>query len=298
MPLRVRAATNPGGVGHEWVKRRFIDDETRESRVFVPASLRDNPYVDSQEYEQALYQLDPTTRRQLLDGIWVRDTEGLVYQHTGANIIDAAPELDSYVLGIDYGFTDATAFTVCGWRANDPVTYIVRSYKRHGLTPSDAAEEVKTLQADYGDKVVRIVGDAGGLGKGYIEEARQRWNLPIEPADKANKRGYISLFNGALFHQQIKVVRGACEELIGEWNELPWNEDRSAPSDGFEDHCADSATYGWRACLSFTERVEAPPPVYGSREWFLLQEQQITEQLEREVEAERDGNGWMRDMFG
>lgn len=297
VPIRARLASNPGGVGHEWVKRRFVDDATRGDRVFVPAGLRDNPYVDADAYESALAQLDPTTRRQLLDGIWVRDSEGLVYQHTEANLIDEAPKLTNFVLGIDYGFRDPTAFTVLGWRDNDPVTYILRSYKRHGLTPSDAAEEVRSLEQDYEGGFQRIVGDEGGLGKGYAEEARQRFHLPIEAAEKNNKRGYISLFNGALFHQQIKVVRGACDELIGEWHELPWDEAKNAEASSFANHCADSALYGWRACLSFTEEPKEQPPVYGSPQWYASQEQAITEQLEREVEEER-ANDWARDMFG
>ncbi len=42
IPLRMRAASNPGGVGHEWVKQRFIVGD----KPFVPASLDDNPYID------------------------------------------------------------------------------------------------------------------------------------------------------------------------------------------------------------------------------------------------------------
>jgi hypothetical protein len=38
VPLRMCAASNPGGIGHGWVKKRFpIDGKPRERRVFIPA---------------------------------------------------------------------------------------------------------------------------------------------------------------------------------------------------------------------------------------------------------------------
>lgn len=70
-PLRIRATSNPGGKGHEWVRKRFVDPSTREPGViFVPAGLTDNPSLDAENYTQALSHLDPITRRQLLEGDW------------------------------------------------------------------------------------------------------------------------------------------------------------------------------------------------------------------------------------
>lgn len=70
VPLRMRSASNPGGVGHIWVKSRFIDPKTRGNRVFVPARLEDNPHLDKQSYEESLNELDPITRKQLRHGDW------------------------------------------------------------------------------------------------------------------------------------------------------------------------------------------------------------------------------------
>lgn len=81
IPPRVRGASNPGGKGHRWVKRRFIDrlpaeddpEDTPEkcaARVFIPAKVSDNPGIDQVAYRAALEQLDPQERAQLLDGDW------------------------------------------------------------------------------------------------------------------------------------------------------------------------------------------------------------------------------------
>jgi len=76
IPIRMRAASNPGGLGHNWVYRRFIVEAENESRQFIPAGLSDNPHVDADEYTRSLQELDEITRRQLLDGEWVADEAG------------------------------------------------------------------------------------------------------------------------------------------------------------------------------------------------------------------------------
>lgn len=68
IPIRMRAASNPGGPGHDWLKRRFITGDN--PKFFVPAKLADNPGLAAQEYIRALINLDPIRRAQLLAGDW------------------------------------------------------------------------------------------------------------------------------------------------------------------------------------------------------------------------------------
>jgi predicted phage terminase large subunit-like protein len=70
VPLRMRAATNPGGVGADWVRQRFIVEGDSSRRRFIPARLTDNPHTDQVAYRASLAQLDPVTRQQLLNGDW------------------------------------------------------------------------------------------------------------------------------------------------------------------------------------------------------------------------------------
>ncbi len=87
VPLRMRAATNPGGPGHAWVKQRFVTDTQpsadgilwyKEDRAFVPARIRDNPAVPAEEYLRSLSHLPPIARARLLDGDWSVQEEGLL----------------------------------------------------------------------------------------------------------------------------------------------------------------------------------------------------------------------------
>ncbi|MBR0369710.1 MAG: phage terminase large subunit [Methanobrevibacter sp.] len=68
VPIRMRAGTNPGGRGHEWVKDRFIKDEA--PNPFIASSYLDNVFLDRDQYGHQLDKLDELTRLQLKYGDW------------------------------------------------------------------------------------------------------------------------------------------------------------------------------------------------------------------------------------
>lgn len=93
VPLRMRSATNPGGIGHEWVRQRFIDDRTKEpGAIFVPARLTDNPAIDQDSYVESLEHLDIVDRQRLLDGDWDVAEEGDMFQRHFFNAEEEPPK--------------------------------------------------------------------------------------------------------------------------------------------------------------------------------------------------------------
>ncbi len=83
IPLRTLAASNPGGPGHQWVKRLFVggvDPDTgileRGIHPYVPARIADNPYLDQAAYSRGLSHLHPTLVQQLLNGDWEARDQG------------------------------------------------------------------------------------------------------------------------------------------------------------------------------------------------------------------------------
>lgn len=88
VPLRVRAASNPGGAGHDWVKRRFLTEGRQAGRIFIPARLEDNPHLDREEYIRSLAELDPVTRKQLLDGDWSARNVGAMFRREWFEVIE------------------------------------------------------------------------------------------------------------------------------------------------------------------------------------------------------------------
>jgi hypothetical protein len=286
VPLRSRAASNPGGIGHDWVRRRFVESADTE-RQFVPANLADNPHLDQAEYRRSLALLDPTTRRQLEEGLWIRDSGGLVYRFDDRiNVAAKAPPLETYLLGLDFGVVDENGIAVLGWREHDPCVYGVEAYRFKG-GPHEMADEVERLERKY--KFCRVVGDLGGLGKGFASELLRRRSVPIEAADKNNKRGYIALLNGDLERGRIQILP-TCTDLIDEWRELPWVEDRTKEADGFNNHAADAFLYAWRATSAFHEEPEAPPPT--KQQVIADTEARLWEQRGEEVERAASGEWW------
>ena len=76
-PKRMYLTCNPGGVGHEWVKRLFIDRDYRgsekgEDYTFIPARVYDNRALMGQDpgYVAMLENLPEDLRRAWLEGDW------------------------------------------------------------------------------------------------------------------------------------------------------------------------------------------------------------------------------------
>jgi len=102
LPIRMRGATNPGGVGHEWVKKRFIGTKTNpvndKNRIYIPSRLEDNPSLDQESYERSLMELDPITRAQLRMGDWSADARGGKFKQFWWMLEPKAPRRMQYML--------------------------------------------------------------------------------------------------------------------------------------------------------------------------------------------------------
>jgi hypothetical protein len=285
VPIRARFTANPGGIGHDWVYRGFVAEGSKGA--FVQAFARDNPSLDLAEYELTLDSLDPITKKQLKEGIWIRDGGGLVYSQfdDGRNYIAPAdvPKLTRNICGLDFGVNDQNALTWAGWRDHDPIVYIKRSYRLTGLVDDVAAD---LLALDKIAKFDKIVGDVGGMGKLFQAELAARKQIAIEAAEKTNKWGFISLFNAAMARGLIKVVNdGSCADLVDEWLSLPKTADGMKEAPGFNNHASDSGLYTWRACNSYNETSRVELPAKGSPEALLQMEAEL-ERLACEEEGE------------
>ena len=162
----MRAATNPGGVGHAWVKERFvtaappmtpIDEkasytdlsgrrhEVTRSRIFIPASVFDNAILlaDSPQYAANLALLPEAERQALLYGSWDsfsgqvftewRDDPAHYDDGIGTHVIHPfrVPRHWPIWRGFDFGY--ARPFAV-GWYAIDEDGRIYRIKEYYGCT--------------------------------------------------------------------------------------------------------------------------------------------------------------------
>jgi hypothetical protein len=144
IPMRMRAASNPGGPGHDWVKRRFID-KRRPDRAFIPAKFSDNPYLDQAEYLKALSKLDAVTRAQLMKGDWYISKAGLIYPEFGDCAVQASEvpwgrlrKVQDWHGGIDWGWNNPFA-AVHGALDDDDVLWVSWCRYKRFCTISDHA---------------------------------------------------------------------------------------------------------------------------------------------------------------
>ena len=113
IPIQTFASANPGGVGHMWVKDRFISSG-QENSLFIPAGIRDNPGLDVADYELSLNYLPEELRRQLMEGDW-EAFKGAAYRlEDGVHVVKpfkVPPEWERFEC-MDHGLSNPAAWYV------------------------------------------------------------------------------------------------------------------------------------------------------------------------------------------
>lgn len=148
IPRRMYLTCNPGGIGHLWVKRLFVDREYRdgekaEDYTFIRATVDDNPQLmeASPEYKLMLDLLPEDTRRAWRYGDWDA-LAGTFFPefHKDTHVIQPFVRIPTEwkkYRAFDYGLD----MFACLWIAVDfeGRYYIYREVQQSGLVVSDAA---------------------------------------------------------------------------------------------------------------------------------------------------------------
>jgi len=157
-PKRMYLTCNPGGIGHGWVKRLFIDREFRDGEdgddySFVQALVYDNlPLTESDPgYIKQLESLPKRLKDAWLYGRW--DVfEGQFFpefdpaRHVCDRTVIQKQALRQFV-AFDYGF-DMTAALLMG-ADSDNNLYVINEFCSPGLTLSEAAIKIAELCRGY-----------------------------------------------------------------------------------------------------------------------------------------------------
>ena len=283
VPLRIRAATNPGGSGAAWVKARFVEPGD-PSRPFIAARIEHNPHIDAESYRRALAELDATTRAQLERGEWVDDSGARIYKFTERHLIHEPPDWGEggwkYVLGIDLGASEAnpsTAFVVCGWHSQVPhATWVLEARLFKGGEPDDIARRVLAMRERFG-AFESVVMDEGALGKAIGNAVRRRHAVGVEPADKRDKDGQRRVLIGAIERGEVMLLMPQCEALYEESRHVLWDKDGLDAMVGVDKHATDALRYASTKVRSFAARAPANKPDPND----------VESRRARELEAER-----------
>lgn len=197
LPCFMRATSNPGGPGHGWVKRMFIDpappgkafdardletgkifmvapDDTDFpperrgkalfQRRFIPARLKDNPYLMKDgQYKANLLSLRDDLQRQLLDGDWdVADGAAFPEFRSSVHVIEPfeIPKNWKRFRSCDFGYSSRQASAV-HWYAINPTTGQLIVYRELYVNQKTGKELAHlVLSAEAGENILYGVLDS------------------------------------------------------------------------------------------------------------------------------------------
>ena len=195
----------------------------------------------------------PAYRRMYLNE-WVVDDEALVYRYRAEQNLCPKPSKEDSdqwinIIGVDLGYNDATAFVVCSYREYDRTVYIRHAYKKSEMIISQVAQRLEYYVDAYRPQVI-VVDNAA---KQAVEEMKQRYGLPLMPAEKRGKADFIELMNSEFQQGYIQLVDTETTDLQEEYDSLIWDDKavKRAEHPDCENHCADAALYAWRRCLAY-----------------------------------------------
>ena len=272
----LRCTANPGGVGAQWVKKRYVEASEPNTtfkgkdgltRKFIPALLQDNPYLaEDGEYERMLQSLPAVQRRQLLEGNW-DVAEGAAFAEFTTDVHVIPPfELPTWwerVKGIDYGYA---AESCCLWAAIDPddkTIIIYRELYRKGLTGDALGDTITEMEQNEIKSIPGVLDTAAWARTGYtgptIGETLVNKGHKLRRADKNRIAGKTQI------HEQLRQREGAgrprlqifsnCVNLIKELQGIPLS--KTNPED-VDTKAADHAYDALRYMIMSRPRLDHP----------------------------------------
>jgi predicted phage terminase large subunit-like protein len=233
IPLRMRSASNPGGEGHDWVKHRYMTEGPAKKRYFIPAKLQDNPYLDQESYIESLSELDPTTRKQLLDGDWSAKHGGSKFKREWFEIVDEAPaKMVAIARAWDLAATAAkkgrdpanTAGVKIG-KTKQGIYYVMNSSIIQA-SPLPVENLIKQTAELDGKRIPIYIEEEGGSGgkitiDHYVREVLAGWTCYGERPG-ASKEERANPFSSQAQAGNVKLVRGTwIEPYLDELENFP-----------------------------------------------------------------------------
>lgn len=278
-PRRIYYTFNPGGVGHAWVKRLFIDrkfktGEVPEDYAFIQSLVTDNVALMAADpdYIRQLEALPPKLREAWLNGKWdifegqvfeeFRDIPEHYIDRKWSHVIQPfiVPEDWKIYRGFDWGYSKP--FSV-GWYAVDKENRIYRIGEFYGCTqtdnegvkyePAKLAKSIREIEGmDPNLKGRKIIGIADPAifseEKGEsIGETMARYGVYFDKADNSRIAGKMQCHYRLAFDENgipMFYVFNTCKHFIRTIPTLLYDEKKVEDIDtDLEDHIYDEWRY-------------------------------------------------------
>lgn len=278
------ATCNPEGPAH-WLKKDYIDRKDVHDLSFWSFELDDNPILD-EAYKKAIKSsFHGMWYKRYVLGEWALASGAIydTYDHDNEYTNEyAAPNY--YIVGIDYGTTNATAAVLCGVTPNKwPQIHIEKEYYydsvKIGRAKTDA-ELVKDIKEFIGYKNVSIIYLDPAAAS--LKIALRQADLPVIDANNDVLPGIKTV--GKFIAGKNIVIHKSCQTLRDHIQSYAW--DPKAADRGEDkpikknDHILDALRYA-----IFT--------AFPQGEFNSPDEQLTIDQLRKKIYNENDGYGFM-----
>ena len=168
---RMYFTCNPGGVGHGWMKRLFIDREFRDGEdpgdyVFIPSTVYDNKFIMQRnpEYIKTLKSLPPLRRKAMLEGDW-NVFEGQYFSEFSESVHVvkpfSIPDNWTRFAAFDYGLDMTACLWLCYPPEKDSI-FVYRELYEPDLICSEAAKRIKERSGGEKLKYIAASPDLAG----------------------------------------------------------------------------------------------------------------------------------------
>ena len=283
-PKRTYYTLNPGGPGHAYFKRVFVDrnfnpDEDPNDYFFIQAKVEDNKaLMDTQpDYLRELENLPPTLRAAWKDGRWdvydgqffedFRDVPEHYKDRRWTHVIEPFEIPDGWTICRSYDFGYGKPFS-CAWWAVDYDGTIYRIMELYGCTrtpnegvkwtPDKQFEEIHKTEMQHpwlkGKTIIGVADPAiwdASRGESVADTAA-RYGVFFTPGDNERIAGWMQCHYRLQFDEDgypRMYVFNTCRAFIRTIPTLIYDEHRAEDLDTkMEDHVADE----WRYfCMSW-----------------------------------------------
>lgn len=271
----IRSTANPGGVGHGWVKNRYIDQAppwkvwtdgtSGKTRRFIPATVDDNPHLQA-GYIRTLEDMPEPWRSAWRWGRWDIFV-GQFFSEWDPEIhvcraFDPPKEWRRFGM-LDYGFASPFAYYQMAYSPAGSVYLYRELYQSRVLDSAQASMIVEACRDDPPEYIVAgkdlwDLSGKGPKGQSTAETYQQTWlrqgfRTDLRVADDnrlqgwARMREWLQPFSGPEGDQtaMFQVMQVRCPNFVRTLPGLIHDDVKpeDLDSDG-EDHAADAVRYG------------------------------------------------------
>ena len=299
IPVRMRAGSHPGGIGHEWVKQKFVVELKPGQRRYIPATLDDNPFLDRDEYLKTLDELDPVTYEQLRPGNWDVLPSGGYFRREKFQVVEPyeVPDITHSIRFWDMAAGDIKPGTDPDWcvgtrvgRGVDGVFYVL-DVVRFRKPPKETEETIAATANHDGRRVDIWIEQEPGSSGVIVAEHYKRHVLAGYAVSSDRPTGSkverAKPWSAAVSNGLVRLVRAP-------WNGPFVEEHVPFPTEGIHDDQVDSASGAF---------LQVGDPA-GADSWLRYMEKRVQRQADQEYvpgagqmppedQQNTDPDGWL-----